>query len=46
MAQITATSAGAIILREVDGQLKIALAHPFLPGLCPEREPTLNPYRF
>lgn len=27
MAQITATSAGAIILREVDGQLKIALAH-------------------
>lgn len=27
MAQITATSAGAIILREVDGRLKIALAH-------------------
>ena len=27
MAHITATSAGAIILREIDGQLKIALAH-------------------
>jgi 8-oxo-dGTP pyrophosphatase MutT (NUDIX family) len=27
MAQRTATSAGAIILREIDGQLKIALAH-------------------
>ena len=27
MAQKTATSAGAFILREIDGQLKIALAH-------------------
>lgn len=27
MAQKMATSAGAVILREVDGQLKIALAH-------------------
>lgn len=27
MAQKTATSAGAVILREVEGQLKIALAH-------------------